>query len=150
MEYDIVRLCDRPELKDELAQWFHGHWGVPLAAYRASMADCLRGARPVPQWYAALEQGRIIGGMGVIENDFHDRKDLAPNVCAVYVEEDRRGHGIAEALLAYVCEDMRQRGIPTLYLITDHTSLYERYGWRFLCMVRSEGEGRPTRMYVHE
>ena len=28
--------------------------------------------------------------MGVIENDFHDRKDLTPNVCAVYTEEDCR------------------------------------------------------------
>lgn len=27
--------------------------------------------------------------MGVIENDFHDRKDLTPNVCAVYTEEYR-------------------------------------------------------------
>lgn len=29
----------------------------------------------VPQWYLAMEGEWIIGGMGVIENDFHDRKD---------------------------------------------------------------------------
>ena len=44
-------------------------------------------------WNAVVEDGRIIGGLGVIENDFHDRKDLSPNVCAVYVEEDRRCRG---------------------------------------------------------
>ena len=84
----------------------------------------------------AMEDDRIIGGLGVIENDFHDRKDLAPNVCAVYTEADRRCRGIAGALLNYVCADMKKKGIDTLYLITDHTSFYERYGWEFFCMVQ--------------
>ena len=48
-----------------------------------------------------------IGGLGVIENDFHDREDLTPNVCAVYTEEDRRCRGVAGSLLNYVCEDMK-------------------------------------------
>ncbi len=26
-------------------------------------------------------------------------------------------------------------GIPRLYLVTDHTAFYERYGWTFLTMV---------------
>lgn len=37
----------------------------------------------------------IVGGLGVIENDFHNRKDLTPNVCAVYVDEDYLCQGIA-------------------------------------------------------
>ena len=68
---------------------------------------------------------RLFGGIGVIENDFHNRKDLTPNVCAVYVEENYRCQGIAGKLLEYVCEDMRSFGTKTLYLITDHTGFYE-------------------------
>lgn len=90
------------------------------------------------------------GGLGVIENDFHDRKDLSPNVCAVYVEEDRRCRGIAGEMLHFVSEDMKGRGVPVLYLVTDHTSFYERYGWRFLCMAQGDGEPEPTRLYIHE
>lgn len=149
MEYELIRLTDRPEILEEAAEWFHEKWGIPLAAYRESMEACLRGDGPVPQWYAAVEGGRIIGGLGVIENDFHDRKDLAPNVCAVYTEEDRRCRGVAGALLNFVCADMRERGISTLYLVTDHTSFYERYGWEFLCMVQGDGEPEPARMYIH-
>lgn len=87
--------------------------------------------------------------MGVIENDFHDRKDLAPNVCAVYTEEAYRDKGIAGKLLNMVVEDMKEKGISPLYLITDHTSFYERYGWEFLCMVQGDGEEEMTRMYIH-
>ena len=131
------------------AAWFHQKWGVPMEAYRESMEDCLTGKGPVPQWYLALDGERIVGGMGVIPNDFHNRKDLAPNVCAVYTEEDRRCQGIAGALLGLVCRDMKELGIPTLYLVTDHTSFYERYGWEFYCMVQGDGEPGLTRLYVH-
>mgnify|MGYP000057853548 FL=1 len=89
-QHTIIRLTDRPEYKESMAQWFHEKWGIPKQAYLDSMDACLKGESAVPQWYAVVEDGRIIGGLGVIENDFHDRKDLSPNVCAVYVEEDRR------------------------------------------------------------
>ncbi len=149
MEYEIVQLRDRPAWKQRAAQWFHEKWGIPLAAYAESMDTCIAGSAPVPQWYLAVEQGRIIGGLGVIENDFHNRKDLTPNVCAVYTEADRRCQGIAGALLRHACVDMKQFGIETLYLITDHTSFYERYGWEYLCMVQGDGEPDMSRMYIH-
>ena len=83
MEYSIVRLSDVPEMEHDAAMWFHEKWNIPLAAYLESMDDCLLRRGAVPQWYLAVAGDRIIGGMGVIENDFHDRRDLAPNVCAV-------------------------------------------------------------------
>lgn len=149
MEYKIIRLADMPEMKEQAARWFHEKWGIPLKAYLESMEECLERKGPVPQWYMVVEGLQIIGGMGVIENDFHNRKDLAPNVCAVYTEEDRRGQGVAGALLNYVCRDMKAQGIDTLYLLTDHTSFYERYGWEFLCMVQGDGESYMSRMYIH-
>ncbi len=150
MAYEMIRLVDRPDLKERAAQWFHEKWGIPLEAYRESMEECLTQKSAVPQWYLAMEDGQILGGLGVIENDFHDQKDLAPNVCAVYTEEAKRGQGIAGALLDRVCKDMSDRDIDTLYLVTDHTSFYERYGWEFLCMVQGDGEPELTRMYVHK
>lgn len=150
MNYPIIRLTDRPELKEKAALWFHEKWGIPLEAYRDSMEECLTKNTAVPQWYMAMDNGQIIGGLGVIANDFHNRKDLTPNICAVYTEKERRGNGIAGALLHYVCADMKEKGIGTLYLLTDHTSFYERYGWEFLCMVQGDGEPELTRMYVHK
>lgn len=116
MDYKIIRLIDRPEIKEQAAQWFREKWDIPLKAYMESMEDCLRGIKSVPQWYLAMEDNRIIGGLGVIENDFHDRKDLTPNICAVYVEEDKRCNGIAGALLNYVCVDMKEKEL-TLYIL---------------------------------
>lgn len=146
---EICNLRDHPSLAGQAAAWFHAKWGIPLETYAESIRACLSGEERVPQWYVAVDAGRIAGGLGVIENDFHDRKDLSPNVCAVYVEERCRRQGIAGALLRHACEDMSGFGVRTLYLVTDHTSFYERYGWRFLCMVRETGGDRMARMYVH-
>ena len=146
---NIISLINKPEIKCLMAEWFHEKWGIPLEAYVESMDECLDGKTTVPQWYVAVEGDKIIGGLGVIENDFHNRKDLSPNVCAVYVEDEYRCQGIAGKLLNFVCEDMKSKGIKTLYLVTDHTSFYERYGWEFFCMVQGDGEEEMTRMYIH-
>jgi predicted acetyltransferase len=137
-------------MKERMADWFHEKWHVPLEAYLNSMNACIKGNENVPQWYVAMDKDKIIGGMGVIENDFHNRKDLTPNVCAVYVEKEYRCNGIAGELLNYVCNDMKSKNINTLYLITDHKTFYERYGWKYLCMVQGDGEYDLTRMYIHE
>lgn len=145
----IITLRQKPGMLHAAAAWFHSKWGIPEEAYRESMEQCLQGTSPVPQWYWAEEDGRIVGGLGVIENDFHDRPDLAPNVCAVYVEEDCRCRGIAGALLNHVCADMARMGVSPLYLLTDHTGFYERYGWEFFCHAMGDGEDTPARMYIH-
>ena len=146
--YQYVTLREIPERKDAAAQWFHSKWGVPKDAYLECMEAYLSGETEYG-WYLCLDGDAFIGGMGVIENDFHDRKDLTPNVCAVYTEESYRCQGIAGKLLNLVVADMRANGVSPVYLVTDHTGFYERYGWEFLCMVQGDGEPDMTRMYIH-
>ena len=147
-DYEYVTLREWPELLDAAAGWFHAKWGVPKEAYLACMTAYLKNETEYG-WYLCLNREQIIGGLGVIENDFHNRKDLSPNVCAVYTEEAFRGQGIAGRLLTIVVNDMKSKGISPLYLVTNHTGFYERYGWQFLCMVQGDGEPNLSRMYVH-
>ena len=146
--YRYVELRERPELKDRAAEWFHERWSVPKDAYLRYMEAYLSRETEYG-WYLCLDGDRILGGRGVIENDFHDRKDLTPNVCAVYTEEAFRCRGIAGRLLNMAVEDMRSKGVSPLYLLTDHTGFYERYGWEFFCMAQGDGEETLSRMYIH-
>ena len=143
-----ITLRDAPELRDRAAEWFHSKWRVPKEAYLTCMNAYLECSTEYG-WYLCLDGERIVGGLGVIENDFHDRKDLSPNVCAVYTEEEYRGRGIAGTLLGIAVEDLRSRGISPVYLLTNHSGFYERYGWEFLCMAQGDGEAELSRMYVH-
>lgn len=147
-QFTYITLREKPVLKDEAARWFHSKWGVPKEAYLECMEDYLAGNTELG-WYLCLDGDRIVGGMGVIENDFHDRKDLTPNVCAVYTEEEYRCQGISGNLLNMVVEDLRAKGISPVYLLTDHTGFYERYGWEFHCLAQGDGEPEMARMYIH-
>lgn len=146
--YRFITLREQPELKTKAAQWFNSKWSAPTEAYLACMDAYLRHDTEYG-WYLCLNGNQIVGGLGVIENDFHDRKDLTPNVCAVYTEKDYRCRKIAGTLLNMVVDDMRSKGVTPLYLLTDHTGFYERYGWEFLCMAQGDGETQPSRMYIH-
>lgn len=147
-DYNYINLREKPEIKETAAQWFHTKWGVPSEAYLECMNDYL--CRNTEYgWYLCLDGNRIVGGLGVIENDFHDRKDLFPNVCAVYTDEDYRNQGIAGKLLNMAVEDLREKGVSPVYLVTDHIGFYERYGWEFYCMAQGDGEEEMTRMYIH-
>lgn len=148
--YRIIKIQEQPQLRTSVANWFHEKWNIPFETYLESIDACLKNENAIPQWYIAVINDKIVGGIGVIENDFHNRKDLAPNVCAVYVEKEYRCQGIAGKMLEFVCDDMKERNIDTLYLITDHTSFYERYRWEFLCMVQGDDEENLTRMYMHK
>ncbi len=146
--YKYFTLDQVPELKDEAAEWFHNKWGVPKEAYLECM-DAFLNNETKNGWYLCLDGDRIIAGMGVIDNDFHDRKDLSPNVCAVYTEEDYRCQGIAGTLLNLVVEDMKKRDVSPIYLVTDHIGFYEKYGWEFYCMAQGDDEPEMTRLYIH-
>lgn len=144
----FITLRERPEIIINAAEWFHSKWGVPVEAYLECMNPYIKNETEYG-WYLCLDGDHIAGGLGVIENDFHDRKDLTPNICAVYTEESFRCRGIAGRLLDMAVADLKTRGITPVYLVTDHTGFYERYGWEFLCMVQGDGEPDQTRMYIH-
>jgi len=148
MTFTFITLRDKPELKEKAAEWFSEKWNVPKQAYIDCMDEYLN-YKTEYGWYLCLNQDQIIGGLGVIENDFHQRKDLTPNICAVYTEQKYRNQRIAGNLLDMAVQDLKSKSITPVYLLTDHMNFYERYGWEFLCMVLNEKETGMSRMYIH-
>ncbi len=146
----IINVCEQPELFEKVAAWQSSKWGIPKQAYLDSMEEGRHSDSGVPAWYCIRnEENAIIAGVGVIENDFHKRKDLRPNICALYVDELHRKQGLARQLLDHVCRELKQKGISTAYLITGHTELYEHMGWSFYGMLE-ENDGNLIRMYQKE
>lgn len=145
---EVLSVREHPELADAAVRWFHSKWSVPEEAYRESIDAAIESAGGVPDWFVVLDNGEIIAGCGIIENDFHKRRDLSPNICAVYVEPSHRGLGIARSLLGHACASLAAHGVRDAYLITDHVGFYERCGWEFIGMVEEEGGG-SARMYHH-
>ena len=142
----FVRIDEMPEIKEKAASWFADKWKGHEEEYYCSINDSLDPKRMFPKWYVLLRGDEIIAGAGVISNDPQIQKEKHPNICAVYVEEEYRGNGIAGVLLEYICIDMMFHGAETLYLTTELSSFYERYGWQFITEI-TDDEGKAMRVY---
>ncbi|WP_207204883.1 GNAT family N-acetyltransferase [Clostridium minihomine] len=53
--------------------------------------------------------------------------DLWPWLCALYIEEEYRGHSYGFLLIEQI-----KQGYPYLYLCTDYVGYYERYGFEYV------------------
>lgn len=76
-QYTYITLREKPELKTEAVAWFHDKWKVPQEAYLECMEAYLNRETEYG-WYLCLDNEHIIGGLGVIENDFQTGKTLHP------------------------------------------------------------------------
>lgn len=143
---EIVKLCKRPDLAEAAARFFAEHWEIAHEVYLESIRAYIDNPKGIPRWYVVCEGGRIAAGAGVIDNDFHERKDLRPNLCALYVRKAFRSRGVARRLLAFALADLADTEYDKLYLVTDHVSFYEKCGWTYLTDVLGEDK-LPVRMY---
>lgn len=136
--HPVTRIADQPELIEKAAAWFSEKWSIPIEEYLTSMQESCqqtsisnsqthpcrdristpqdrksisRSDAIIPQWYVITDGKCIVAGAGVIENDFHERIDLTPNICAVFVEPNYRGLGLSRLLLDHICQDMAYRGL---------------------------------------
>ncbi len=145
---NITRITDSPELLPSAAAWFEAVWGSPAEGYRQSMEDAAADTGALPQWYLMLgEDHKIIGGCGVTAGELPGRKGLFPFLCALFIEQKHRGKGLSRMLLEYVCADRKRAGEECLYLITELSLYYERFGWSFL--ENTEGD-LPQNLKIYE
>jgi N-acetylglutamate synthase-like GNAT family acetyltransferase len=145
---NIIRLANHPELVEQAASWFSSKWSIEVEAYRDSIKTSISHKEGIPQCYVILDDNQnIIAGVGIIENDFHSRKDLMPNLCALYVDNAYRKQNLARQLLDFARADIKKMGFEQLYLITDLNDFYERCGWKFLTLVDTD-DGEMIKMYV--
>lgn len=127
----IISIRDNPQYVKPAIQYFQLRWATKdsMPVYEDCISHCPNSLLPLPQWYLLMEEETIIGGAGLVTNDFISRMDLYPWVCALYIEKQYRGHAYGSLLLQQAKEDAKKAGFAHIYLCTSHIGLYERYGF---------------------
>ena len=142
----IVNIRECPDWLEPAADYFSSRWNISRHLYHDSMTDSLLTDAPVPRWYLMLRDEEIIGGFGLIDNDFMVRTDLCPWLCALHIEPSARGQQLGAKLLIHSRREAAKLGFEKVYLNTDHIGYYEKYDWRYMGDFAPQS-GADTRVY---
>jgi N-acetylglutamate synthase-like GNAT family acetyltransferase len=132
-EVKIISVRENPEYKNTAIAFFQRNWkSVWPVIYEDCITHCIGARNPLPQWYLLEKGNEIIGGAGLITNDFISRGDLYPWVCAIFIEEKHRGNAYGALLIEKAKSDAKKAGFEYLYLSTEHLGYYEKYGFEYI------------------
>lgn len=130
----LISVRENPEYRERIIEYFQSKWAneASMMVYEDCISNCIKTESPLPHWYILEKSGKVIGGAGLITNDFISRMDLYPWMCALYIEKEYRGNGYGSILLDKAKLDAKLGGFSNLYLCTDHIGYYERYGFEYV------------------
>jgi N-acetylglutamate synthase-like GNAT family acetyltransferase len=129
----LISIRENPEYKDVAIKYFQQRWpSVWPVIYEDCINHCIDARDNLPQWYLLEKENEIIGGAGLITNDFISRGDLYPWICAVFIDEKHRGNAYGSLLLDKAKIDAKKFGYKFLYLSTGHIGYYEKYGFEYI------------------
>ena len=140
-----IQINDTPENKNKLfellAKCFPDYWAPRVAAGTAKLSDDVVSV-------IAHEDGQIFGHCGIKLFDIKVRGDnfKAAGLCAVAVDPQCRGMGIAGKMCNKVLEYCREEGIFYGPLYTGLPKVYSRLGWEVydLPMPLKSGSGKAV------
>jgi len=142
----IINIRENPDWVERAADYYSSRWNIDRQLYLDSLTDSISTKELVPRWFLMLRGSEIIGGCGLIENDFMVRTDLCPWLCALYIEPSERGKGLGAQLLMHCRRVAAGLGYNRVYLNTDHVGYYEKYDWHYLGDFAHQS-GNNTRVY---
>lgn len=127
----LISLEKHMDLFNKAASYFSKIRNIDKEEYIRSFNDSLNTNCYIPKWYLLMKDEEIIGGCGIIENDFHTEHNLEPNLVSLYVEKKYRNFGLAGALINQIKVVAKEK-FESLYLLTDLVGFYEQYGFEYV------------------
>lgn len=92
------------------------------------------------------EGNKLLSFMTFAERDCIDDEKLSPWIGFVYTFPEHRGHRYVGKLIRRCEEIAAEKGVPHIYVCTDHVGLYEKYGF-FYMENRVDIYGEDSRIY---
>lgn len=96
--------------------------------------------------HIAEADGKIIGFGAITEQDYLPRPQLKPWISFLYIDPKARGQRLSGKIIEHLEQRLRERGISTVYLATQHHGLYEKYGYT---LQETTDEGIHDRDYLY-
>lgn len=77
----------------------------------------------------AKQEETIIGFCTLTRKDTYPKLPYGPFIGFVFVSEEYRGNRVSEQLLEEGCDYLKNNGFETVYVVSGHDGLYEKFGF---------------------
>lgn len=132
------------------------HWLAGIKASEWAAGPALAGFLENGTFFEKLGDGvlllltdgdKLVSYLTFSFQDCVDDKTLYPWIGFVFTAPEYRGNRYAGRLIARCEELARERGVKNIYICTDHTGLYEKYGYEYK-ENRVDIYGDDSRIYI--
>lgn len=79
--------------------------------------------------FAAFDREEIIGYCTFLKTDYYPENRYWPWISSIFVDEQHRGKGVCGRLIEAAIRYAREQGFTRVYIPSDMTGFYERYGF---------------------
>jgi ribosomal protein S18 acetylase RimI-like enzyme len=98
---------------------------------------------------AALDGERICGYCTISKTDCIPGVSYTPYIGFLFVDEACRGHRLSQQMIRCAMDYLKSLGFPSVYLVSDHENLYEKYGFRVIDRKKAFW-GPLEKIYIHD
>ena len=133
-EIRLLRECDEKTF-EKICSWMYEWWGK-AEDYSYKEIECYMShsmnEKRLPRTYAIYCDNELCGIYQFTLNDIDIRPDIYPWLANVFIDESHRGQGLSLILLDSIKHNAIECGFDEIYLFTEHTGYYERFGFEFI------------------
>lgn len=123
-------LKEHPKHIDTIIDWLNNEFGNDNSKnfYKGIIEHSLIDNQ-LPITFIAIENGVLLGTVGIWRADLLSRQEIYPWLSALIVNPNFRKKGIGEKLQKYALDYCDSMGYSEVFLYTDLAGYYEKSGW---------------------
>lgn len=137
---EIYNIKDRPEYLREVITLTQKEWGKTELTQEELENKINQKIEKIKKSFnhpyycklILLDNNILVGFISIFPTDGEEREDLSPWYATMYVKEKYRGKGYSKILNNAILEEARNRKIKRIYLKTELTNYYEKFGAKFM------------------
>ena len=97
---------------------------------------------------AALDGEKICGYCTISKTDCIPNVSYTPYIGFLFVDEACRGRRLSQQMIQRAMDYLKSLGFPSVYLVSDHENLYEKYGFTVIDRKKAYW-GSLEKIYIH-
>lgn len=127
---EIKQLKDCPQFAETVIKWLNDEFGNEKSEmfFREIVSHSLN-ENQFPITFAAVDDDKLVGTVGIWRGDLLSRQDLFPWLSALVVNPHYRNLGMGKKLQDHVIGYCKENNYKEIYLYTDIVGYYEKNNW---------------------